>query len=176
MKYRKMTRRERLAAEYFGYSLASYDDHLEVENERFTTLMPESIDTIERACSENWTVEQTAEKLEVSPEQVPDMLKCFREARKIADSPNSSEAFRLAVRRQIRNAVADGFDEAKIDDLVIQICFCAADLGCLLEWEGKSLGDYSQWLRREKGVGYGGIGLPILEPDSNETDTDPTSH
>jgi len=48
MRYRKMTRRERLAAEYFGYSLANYADHLEVQNQRCTARMPEAVDAIER--------------------------------------------------------------------------------------------------------------------------------
>lgn len=39
----------------------------------------------------------------------------------------------------------------------------AADLGYLLELEGKRLSDYSEWLRRDKNVDYTGIGLPNLE-------------
>ena len=165
-----MTRRERLAAEHFSYSLANYADHIEVGNKRFTTIMPEIVDAIERACNENWTVKQISEKLEVDPNEVPDILDCFHEAREIVDASNPSEAFRLAVHRQVRNAIEDGLDDSKIDDLVIQICYCAADLGCLLEWEGKRLVDYSEWLRRDKDVDYTGIGLPNLETNSDETE------
>jgi hypothetical protein len=173
MKYRKMTRRERLAAEYFGYSLANYADHLAVDNVRFTKLMPAIVDQIERACDENWPVEQTAKTLDVKPDEVPDIFQRFREALEMVDAPNPSEAFRLAVREQIQRAAANDLNSAKkIDDLVIQICYAASDMGCLLEWEGTRLSDYSEWLRRERDSDYSGIDLPNLPSISDENDAD----
>jgi len=167
MSYRKLNRRERLAAEFYGYSLAHYADHVEIGNERFTKYMPHFVEDLERAEAEQWPTERISAALEIPESDVPEMLIRLREAREIVDALNVSESFRIAVKRQIEDAVSKGInDSAAIDDLVIQICYCASDLGCLLEWEGKHLWEYNQWLRREKGVDYTGIGLPNLDGNS----------
>lgn len=169
MSYVKLSRRERLAAEFYGYSLAHYADHVEIKNERFTRYMPDFVENLERAESEQWQAKRIATTFEVPEIEVPEMLIRLREAKNIINAANASESFRIAVRRQIEDAVSQGLDDsAAIDDLVIQICYCAADLGCLLEWEGKNLSEYSDWLRREKGVDYTGIGLPNLDEDPDE--------
>ena len=90
----------------------------------------------------------------------------FREDReKETNAENASESFRRAVKESIKNALDnDGLkSESDIDNLVIQICYLAADLGYLLELEGKKLSDYSEWLRRDKDVDYTGVNLPNLE-------------
>ncbi|HBA86100.1 MAG TPA: hypothetical protein DCZ95_18605 [Verrucomicrobia bacterium] len=177
MIYRKMTRRERLAAEFYGYSLANYADHLEVENERYTRLMPEFVDKLERAEAEQWAPGRIVAELDVPKEDIPRLLAGIREAKKIVDTLNPSDAFRMSVRQQIEYALSKGLkDKSSINDLVTQICYCAADLGCLLEWEGKSLAAYSQWLRREKGVDYTGVGLPNLEEDEGQIEAQPDSN
>ncbi|MDD5206658.1 MAG: transposase [Desulfobacterales bacterium] len=51
MSYRKLSRRERLAAEFYGYSLAHYADHVEIGNERFTKYMPHFVEDLERDTS-----------------------------------------------------------------------------------------------------------------------------
>lgn len=50
IKYEKLSRRYRLAAELYAYSYANYSDHL--GNERFTRYMPNDIDLLERALAE----------------------------------------------------------------------------------------------------------------------------
>jgi hypothetical protein len=41
-----------------------------------------------------------------------------------------------------------------VEDLVVQICYRAADLAVLLDMEGKPLSRYSRHLRREPDVEY----------------------
>ena len=43
MKSLEMTKEEILAAELYNYNYDNYADHIEVENERFTRLMPETV-------------------------------------------------------------------------------------------------------------------------------------
>ena len=149
MNYRKLTRRERLAAEYYGYSLAHYADRMEVENVRFTELMPDNIDKLEQAVEENWPPEQIAKALDLSVNEVVEDLAVFREAREVVDAPNAATAFRRSIRRQLRYASDGALSEAMLDKLVTAACYCTSDLGCLLEWEGKQLIDCSEALRWE---------------------------
>ena len=44
-----MNRRQLLAAETFHYSYANYANHLGIGNIRFDKLMPDDVDTLERA-------------------------------------------------------------------------------------------------------------------------------
>jgi hypothetical protein len=73
----------------------------------------------------------------------------------VIDAENAAESFRNAVRFVIRDAVAKGLsDEASIEDLVVQICYRAADLAMLLDMERQPLSRYSRHLRREADVDY----------------------
>jgi hypothetical protein len=160
----KLKRIELLAAELFSYSLDNYADHIEIGNVRFTKLMPNDVKALLTAEKENWTEDQISKALEIEISQVRDYLERFKIAKKIVNAINPSESFRYAVKQSIKYAIEDGLNtEEDIDNLVIQICYKAADLGYLLELESKKLSDYSEWLRRDKNADYTGVGLPNLE-------------
>lgn len=164
MTFRDMTEEEFLAAELFNYSYDNYVDHLEVENQRFTELMPGTVRKLEAAQEEQWSKSRIAKELDVPEEEVDRWLDDFSRAKEVVHAENASESFRRAVKHSIRNALGEELDtDETIDELVIQICYRAADLGYLLRLEGKQLSDYSDWLRREKGVDYSGVGLPNLD-------------
>ncbi|MCB0749183.1 MAG: hypothetical protein KDC90_17105 [Ignavibacteriae bacterium] len=160
----KLDRNKLLAAELFSYSLDNYADHVEIGNERFTRLMPEDIRNLLIAEKENWSKEKIAKVLEIEVDKVPEFIERFKIAKTIVDAINPSESFRIGVRESIKKSLETGLDTTeKIDELVIQICYRAADLGYLLELEGTILSDYSQWLRRVKDCDYANVGLPNLE-------------
>jgi hypothetical protein len=168
MNYRKLNRNELLAAEIFSYSYANYSDHH--GNPRFDRYMPEHVKVLEQATQEKWPMSKLAETLDVEEEHAMEMLKSLDEARRVIDTVNPSEAFREMVRQRLCYMLKGKVDdEAEIDKIVIQMCYCAADLGCLLEWENSRLSDYSEWLRRDADCDYSGIGLPNL-PNYRETD------
>ncbi len=153
-----------MAAELYSYSYDNYADHLAVENARFIELMPQEVEKLQRAEAEKWSKERIARLLEIDDEKVEVLLERWRTAKEIVFAQNSSESFRRSVRQSIKQAIKDGLNtEEDIDNLVIQICYRAADLGYLLDLEESKLSDYSEWLRRDKGVDYSGIGLPNLE-------------
>lgn len=161
MKYDKLTRRHRIAAELFAYSYANYSDHL--GNVRFTHYMPKDVDILEYAVAEKWDHVRIANELDIETERVPQLLERLKNAIKIVDAENASESFRESVRQQLRKLLADKVtDEEELDQIVIQMCYCAADMGCLLEWEGQRLVNYSEWLRRTADCDYSGIDLPNL--------------
>jgi hypothetical protein len=161
MTYEKLTQRQRIAAELYAYSLANYSDHL--GNERFTRYMPENVDLLERAVKEGWDNERIAKELDMEIEGVPQLIDRLADAHKVIDAPNASESFRESVRQQLVELLRDKVtDEKELEKIVVQMCYCASDLGCLLEWEGKRLVDYSEWLRRTPDCDYTGIDLPNL--------------
>lgn len=161
MRYEKLTRTHRIAAELYAYSYANYSDHM--GNIRFTKLMPESVKTLERGIAENWDAKKIAKKLELKAENIPQLIERLNDAIKIVDAPNASESYREAVRQQLQHLLADKVtDEEELDKIVIQMCYCASDMGNLLEWEGKRLNDYSEWLQRTADCDYSGINLPNL--------------
>lgn len=47
------------------------------------------------------------------------------------------------------STASHSLSEDLLDELVKAACYCTADLGSLLEWEGKKLVDFSEVLRRE---------------------------
>ena len=148
-----MKRKHFLAAEVFGYSYAHYADHLGIGNMRFEQLIPQQIATLERAEREGWDDARLAKALEVAPEEVAAWRTSFRQAQAIVDAPHPAEAFRRGVRSSVEDAVKDGLrDGATIERLVVQICFRAADMGYLLDQEGKRLSAYSQALRDETAI------------------------
>jgi hypothetical protein len=160
----RMTKTHLLAAELFSYSYDNYADHLEVGNERFTKLMPKDVETLRRAVAEKWSKERIARQLEIEDDKVDMFLERFQAANEVVFAPNPSESFRQGVKQSIKQAIKDGLNtEEDIDELVIQICYRAADLGYLLDLEGSQLSDYSEWLRRVKDADYSGTGLPNLE-------------
>src|SRR5215475_1121746 len=148
-----MERKYLLAAELFNYSYANYADHLGIGNIRFDKLMPETFEMLERANREGWNDSQIAKALEVEEETVEEWKGHYRRAKEIIDAPNAAESFRRAVRHAIKYEIKEGLKtEEDIEKLVVQICYRAADLAMLLENEKKNLSDYSQELRRERGV------------------------
>ena len=161
MRYRKLRRNELLAAEIFNYSYANYSDHH--GNARFDRYMPNDVKVLQQASQEKWPISKLAEKLETDEETAMNMLQRLHESRKIIDAANPSESYRESVRQRLRFLLKGKVeDEEEIDKIVIQMCYCAADFGCLLEWEGKRLNDYSEWLRRTADCNYSGVGLPNL--------------
>jgi hypothetical protein len=151
-----MDRLKLLAAELFGYSFANYEDHLGIGNERYERLMPATVETLETAEREGWSVSQIAVELDVDIERAEQLLEGFVRARDVVDAANPAEAFRHGVRFSIMNALEEGLEGPEaIENLVTQICFRAADLAVLLEQEGQSLSRYSRHLRREPDVEYG---------------------
>jgi hypothetical protein len=159
-----MTKTHLLAAELYSYSFEHYADHLAGGNVRFTKLMPEDVNNLQRAEAEQWSKERIARQLKIEDEVVEVLLERFQAAKEIVFAQNPSESFRLGATQSIKQAIKDGLHtDEDIDNLVIQICYRAADLAYLLDLEGSKLSDYSEWLRRDKGVDYSGIGLPNLE-------------
>jgi hypothetical protein len=145
-----------LAAELFGYSFANYEEHLGIGNERYERLMPETVETLETAEREGWSISQIAAELDVEIERAKQLLEGFVRARDVVDAENPAEAFRHGVRFSIMDALEEGLEGPEsIENLVTQICYRAADLAVLLEQEGQSLSRYSRHLRREPDVEYG---------------------
>jgi len=144
-----MGRRQLLAAETFHYSYANYENHLGIGNVRFEELMPDDVDTLEMAEQEGWDDAQLAQALEVEEEHIGRWRLSYQRAKAIVDAPTPAESFRHGVRYSIQDAVEDGLtDEQAIEDLVVQICYRAADLAYLLDVRGEALADYSAELRK----------------------------
>jgi hypothetical protein len=149
-----LSRHQLLAAEVFCYSYANYHDHLGV-NIRFDDLMPEIVATLEQAEQEGWSIEKTAERLERETDEVSEMLEALQEAREVVDAKHPAESFRNGVRQSIQMALEDGLETPeKIERLVGQICYRAADLAYLLDREGEVLSEYSEYFRWEPEEGY----------------------
>ena len=96
-----------------------------------------------------------ANELDVSAEIARKFLIAVKEALEDVDAENPAESFRNAVRQCIKVALEDGFDSPEaIENLVIQICYRAADLGLLLDKKGHYLSHYSRHLRKEPDTEY----------------------
>lgn len=150
-----MNRQQLLAAETFHYSYANYDNHLGIGNIRFDKLMPDDVDTLERAEQKGWDDARLAQALEIEEEHVPRWRRSYQRAKAIVDAPTPVESFRCGVRFSIEDAVEQGLsDEKKIEDLVVQICYRAADLAYLLDMRGERLSNYSQELRATSGSDF----------------------
>jgi hypothetical protein len=160
-----MNREQLLAAETFHYSYANYDNHLGIGNIRFDKLMPDDVDTLERAEQEDWDDARLAEALEVEQEHVARWRRSYQRAKSIVDAPTPAESFRHGVRFSIEDAVRDGLaDEKQIEDLVTQICYRAADLAYLLDMGGERLSDYSRELRATSSSGF----APLISTDDTD--------
>ncbi len=147
MKYPKMTDLQLLAAETFAYSYANYADHLGI-NPRFDRYMPDDVRKIERIVSKGGGANEIAAKLQIDRETADIMLSKYLRAKKIVSAANAAESFRLGVKQSILIALEEGLrTEEDINDLVVQICYRAADLAYLLDMEEKALSDYSEALR-----------------------------
>lgn len=73
----------------------------------------------------------------------------------MVDAADPAEAFRAGVRFSIQDALQDGLStEEEVEQLVIQVCYRAADLAYLLKQREEPLSRYSRHLRREPGVQY----------------------
>jgi hypothetical protein len=149
----KLDRWKLLAAETFSYSYDNYADHK--GNLRFDRLMPDAVRILNRANREAWPLGRLAKELDGSEEEATVMLGAFRDALEVVDAPTPAETFRRAVRQVIKRAVAEGLEsDEEIEDLVVQICYRAADLSFLLRSRNEPLHRYSALLRREPGVVY----------------------
>jgi len=148
-----MDRRQLLAAETFHYSYANYDNHLGIGNIRFDELMPDDVDTLERAEQEGWDDDRLAEALEIEEEHVAHWRRSYQRAKATVDAPTPAESFRRGVRFSVQDAVEEGLsDERQVEDLVVQICYRAADLAYLLNVGQERLSDYSAALRATSGI------------------------
>jgi len=144
-----MDRQQLLAAETFHYSYANYDNHLGIGNIRFDELMPDDVDTLEMAEQEGWDDAQLAQALDVEEEHVGHWRRSYQRAKSIVDAPTPAESFRRGVRYSIQDAVEDGLTEEQgVEDLVVQICYRAADLAYVLDVRGETLAEYSEELRK----------------------------
>lgn len=149
-----MERIHLLAAEIFKYSYANYEDHLGI-NERFDSLMPRDTEKLVTALKNKWSIDQVAKELDVTAEIADSLLSATIEALEIVDAENPAESFRNGVRQSIKTAAEGGLDSSEaIENLVIQICYRAADLGLLLDKKGHRLSQYSRHLRKEHDVKY----------------------
>lgn len=145
-----MDRKFLLAAETFKYSFNKYADKLEMMAVRFSKLMPDDIDLLEKAEKEDWTLEQLANTLGLEPEKAERLRNNYEEAKDIIDAPTPAETFRRGVRQSIRQALDEGLEsDMDIEKLVVQICYRAADLSYLLDIRNQKLSKYSKELREE---------------------------
>lgn len=146
----RLTRKQMLAAELYGYSYAHYENHLGIGNIRFDKLMPDDVDIMERAEQEGWDSLRLAQAIEIPEKKIKFWQQKYREAKEIVEAPTSAEAFRRGVRYSIQHAVEEGLtDKPPIERLVTQICYRAADFGFRLNMEKKQLSDYSEELCEE---------------------------
>lgn len=96
-------------------------------------------------------------------EEVPQIIERLQDAYRIVEAANPSESFRESVRQKLQVLLGDKISsEEELEKIVVQMCYCAADLGSLLEWEDSRLVDYSEWLRRTPDCDYSGVDLPNL--------------
>ncbi len=147
MKYKKMNKKQLLAAETFSYSYANYADHLGI-NARFDKYMPDDLKIIEKVVDKGGSADDLAAKLDVDKKIAEGLLSGYLVAKKIVYAENAVESFRLGVRQSIMYALEQGLNSSKdIDDLVGQISYRTADLAYLLDMEQKELSDYSELLR-----------------------------
>ncbi|MFO7845816.1 MAG: hypothetical protein R6V27_04575 [Balneolaceae bacterium] len=145
-----MDRKFLLAAETFNYSFDKYADKLEIRAERFSKLMPGDVDILDKAEKEDWTLEQLAHSLEIEPEKAELLRREYQKAKDIIDAHSPAESFRRGVRYSIRHALNEGIKSDKdIENLVVQICYRAADLSYLLDIKNRKLSEYSEELREE---------------------------
>jgi hypothetical protein len=147
---RWLSRKKMMAAEIYGYSYDNYENHLGIGNIRYEKLMPDDVDTLERAEREGWDAPRLAQALDLPEERVASFQRSYQEAKEIVDAPTPAEAFRRGVRYSIQHAVEEGLeDKGSIERLATQIGYRTADLGFRLAMEGKQLLDYSEELRQE---------------------------
>ena len=148
-----------LAAEIYGYSFASYRDHLGIKDIRYEEVMPSAAAVLERAVQENWPVSRVAQELypgeQLTEQEAEGFLNACKDASQVLGAENPAEAFRNGVRQSIQRAVKNGLtDDESMEELIKQICYRAADLAVLLDMESQPLSRYSRHLRREPDVEY----------------------
>ena len=159
---KKLSEIHLLAAEIYGYSYFNYVNH--EGNPRFDRYMPQTVKQLRRAIAEEWPKDRIAKTLDIPLEKVDVFLEAYRDGMDVVFAHNASESFRAGIKQSIQKALRDGLkSEEDVDKLVIQICYRAADLGYLLDCEGKELSDYDMWLTRQKGVNYSALGIPDLK-------------
>lgn len=145
-----MTKDHILTAEIFNYSFANYRDHLGIGNVRFEDIMPDDARTLKQAVQESWTLGHVAKALDVDTDSAASLIQATKDAIAFVEAETAADSFRLAIEGLIRQAAEQGLNtDADITKLVTQICYRVSDFSCLLDLEGKSLGDYCQKLREE---------------------------
>ena len=143
-----MERKYLLAAEMFNYSYDNYIDHVELENLRFTKLMPEEALLVEQAEREGWSDGKLAKLADYKIEQIPRLREDYRRAIRIIEQETPADIYRQGVIESIKVALEQGLKtDEDVEDLAVQICYRAADLSVLLTDEGKELRQYSKELR-----------------------------
>jgi hypothetical protein len=116
--------------------------------------MPDDAERLERAVSENWSLDRVAQELEVDADNAAEWLSTARDAIAVVDAENPAEAFRNAVRQVVSRAATEGLnDDESVEDLVTQICYRVSDLSILLKRDGNSLSRYCRHFRREGDYG-----------------------
>ncbi len=78
--------------------------------QRFSQLMPEDIDILEKAENENWSLEQLSDALEMDLVKTDFLRREYDKAKEIIDAPSPAESFRRGVRHSIRHALNEGLD------------------------------------------------------------------
>ncbi len=128
-----LDRVHKLAAEIEGYSYRWYSGKLAIGSVRFTRLMPERVELLERAHRDEWSLERIAAELEFDVDIAQNLLDRYRQAVAIVDAGSPADQFLQAVRVSIENVLPADIDEESIDELVHQIGYRAADLGYLVD-------------------------------------------
>ncbi len=147
-----MNRKQLIAAEIYRYSYANYADHLGIGNVRFDKLMPQDVVILEQAVNEGWDKAKLANALDRDEEQTAILMENYQHAIDVIDTPDRAESFRRRVRYSVKYALSEGLKtDEDIEKLVMQLCYCAADLAYLLDLEEEKLSDYSKELRKEVG-------------------------
>lgn len=90
----RMSRKQLLAAEVFGYSYAQYAEHLGMGHGRFEKLMPHAVDVLQEAERDSWDASRLARVLDIGEEETRSWQRAHREAKDVVDAPTPAEAFR----------------------------------------------------------------------------------
>ncbi len=148
MAHRKLSKKQLLAAETFGYSYAHFADHL--PNPRFSKLMLDDVDVLEKSEVENWPIDRLAMRLEIPIDAAKRDLDRFKSAKEIIEASTATEMFRVGVRQSIELAIADGLDSPEaIEKLVVQIGYRTVDLGYLIEVDDQRISDVAEGLKEK---------------------------
>lgn len=131
-----MRRYDYISAEMYGYSYEKYQDKIDVQNRRFTHIMPSTVKLLEQAIKESWIDEKIARKLEIEIDKVNDFKESYRRAIKIVDENTAYLKFEAGIKDTINTVLKDHeiTDELK-EALIEQLLYRARDYSFLLKEE-----------------------------------------